>query len=254
MPRVLRTAWRGELVVLVGLMIGYNVVRGMGGDDAQDAVVHAWSLVHAEGSVLHWFEKGLNTGLVHLPVLAVVACYAYALLHYAMTPLVLLRSRAIGGPAYWRGYWSLVIASGIALVIYALYPVAPPRLMPELHIVDVLRHFSQYGWWGSAASAPRGIGDATNQYAAMPSMHCGWALWCGLQMWGFGGRIWRTVAVAYPTSIALIVIATGNHFVLDVLAGMLCVLVAHEIAAWLPVPRLVRPPVELRERAGMLSS
>jgi hypothetical protein len=58
-------------------------------------------------------------------------------------------------------------------VVYALYPVAPPRLVPDLGVLDVLRDYADHGWWGSAASAPRGIGDATNQYAALPSMQAG---------------------------------------------------------------------------------
>ena len=84
------------------------------------------------------------------------------------------------------GYVALVVASAIGLICYALFPAAPPRLVPGLGMVDVLQRFSAYGWWGAAASAPRGIGDATNQFAAMPSLHFGWSLWCGIQMWGFG--------------------------------------------------------------------
>ena len=111
---------------------------------------------------------------------AVVACYIYAVLHYVATPTVFFLSRRRGGWQYWRGYWALAIGSGFALIGYALYPAAPPRLASTTGIVDVMAHFSQYGWWGGAASAPRGIGDATNQYAAMPSMHFGWSLWCAV--------------------------------------------------------------------------
>ena len=173
-----------------------------------------------------WIELPLNQWMAGVPVVAVGACYFYALLHYAATPIVLFRSRKQGGWQYWRGYWSLVIASGIALVVYALYPVAPPRLVPDLDIVDVMRSFSQYGWWGAAASAPRGIGDATNQFAALPSMHFGWALWCAIQMWGFGKRFWRVLALVYPTLLTIVVIGTGNHFITDVAAGGVCVLIA----------------------------
>jgi hypothetical protein len=162
-------------------------------------------------------------------VAAVVACYLYALLHYALTPLVLWVSRRRGGWSYHRGYWALVVASGLALAVYATYPVAPPRLMPGLGISDVMRDYSAYGWWGASASAPRGLGDATNEFAAMPSMHCGWALWCGIQLWQLGGRWWRVVGVAYPSTMALIVVATGNHFVLDVVAGGLAVVLGYAV-------------------------
>jgi len=216
-----------ELVVLLVLLVGYDVIRALPQTTASVAVRHAHQLLSVEGRLFSHLEVPLNTWLDAVPPLAVLACYAYAALHYLATPVVLLISRHRGGWRYWHGYWTLVLASGLALVAYALYPVAPPRLVPDLGIVDVLRDYADHGWWGSAASAPRGIGDATNQYAAMPSMHVGWAVWCGIQMWGFGTRPWRVLAVAYPTLLAVTVLATGNHYLLDVLAGAGCVLLAH---------------------------
>jgi len=159
----------------------------------------------------------------------VASCYYYALLHYAATPIVFFMSRRRGGWQYWRGYWALIIASGTALVVYALYPLAPPRLTPGIGIIDIMREYAAYGWWGSAASAPRGIGDATNQFAAMPSMHFGWALWCGIQMWGFKTKVWRILAVAYPSVLVLVVLATGNHYFLDVVGGGFCVLFGYGV-------------------------
>jgi hypothetical protein len=216
-----------ELVVLVLLFVGYNVVRALPDTTESTAVEHAHRLLSLEGPLFGHLELPLNAWLDHIPPLAVAACYSYAALHYLATPLVLLISRHRGGWRYRRGYWTLVFASALALVGYALYPVAPPRLVPGLGVIDVLRTYAGYGWWGSAASAPRGIGDATNQFAALPSMHFGWALWCAMQMWGFGTRTWRVLAVAYPGLLAVIVLGTGNHFLLDVLAGAACVLVAH---------------------------
>jgi hypothetical protein len=170
-------SWLIELAAMVGLFAAYNVIRGYAGDDAALAVAHARDILGAEGPLFAHFELPLNRWITGVPWVAVPACYFYALLHYAATPGILLLSRRIGGWYYWRGYWSLVLASAIALVIYAAYPVAPPRLMSDLGVVDVMRQFDTYGWWGGSASAPTGVGDATNQYAAMPSMHFGWALW-----------------------------------------------------------------------------
>jgi membrane-associated phospholipid phosphatase len=90
-----------------------------------------------------------------------------------------------------------------------------------------MRDYSAYGWWGSAASAPRGIGDATNQYAAMPSLHFGWSLWCAVQLWGLPSRAWRVPAVVYPVLQVLVVLATGNHFLLDVVGGAAVVVLAY---------------------------
>jgi hypothetical protein len=218
-----------ELTVLALLFVAYNVVRALPTTSAHVAIEHAHRLLAWEKPFFSAIEVPLNHWLQATPVLAVAACYYYALLHYVATPTILLIARRRGGWPYWRGYWTLILASAVALVGYATFPMAPPRLIPELGVFDVMRSYADYGWWGSAASAPRGIGDATNQFAAMPSMHCGWALWCAIQMWGFGSRRWRALAVAYPSILIVVVIATGNHFVVDVLAGAACVALAYAV-------------------------
>jgi hypothetical protein len=227
--RAFARSWVLELGVVLALALAYNIIRAIPHGSSLDPYTHARAVLAAEGALFEHLEEPLNHWISTVPVLAVAACYYYAVLHYVATPTVFFLSRRHGGWHYWRGYWALITASGIALVIYALYPVAPPRLMPGIPINDIMREFSEYGWWGSAASAPRGIGDATNQFAAMPSMHFGWALWCGMQMWGFGSRAWRSLAVLYPTLLALVVLATGNHFLLDVLGGAACVVLGYLI-------------------------
>jgi hypothetical protein len=211
------------------LAVIYNTVRAGGGNDRARAMAHARDIARLEGWVFDHLELSLDHWIVGVPVLAVAACYFYALMHYVMTPTILVLSRRRGGWQYWRGYCALVIASAIALVVYANWPLAPPRLMPELGTIDVMRHFASAGWWGDAASAPRGLGDATNQFAAMPSLHFGWSLWCGIQMWGFGRRWWRLAAVTYPAVQVVVVLATANHFFFDVLGGGACVLAGYAV-------------------------
>src|SRR4051794_37287095 len=260
-----------ELGAMAVLAVIYNTVRAGGGSNEALAMAHARDIARIEGWVFEHLELNLDHWIIGVPVLAVAACYFYALMHYVMTPTILLlsrrrggrrdlrryRARRRGGWRYWRGYWALVVGSAIALVIYANWPLAPPRLMPELGTIDVMQHFADAGWWGNAASAPRGLGDATNQFAAMPSLHFGWSLWCGIQMWGFGRRRWRVAAVAYPALQALVVVATANHFLLDVAGGAACILLgygvvtligralgktgARQAAAAEPAPRVALP-------------
>lgn len=229
MRRVLSSRAVIELGAMAILAVIYNTVRAGGGGDRAIAMAHARDIARLEGAVFDHLELALDHWIVTVPVLAVAACYFYALMHYVMTPTILVLSRRRGGWKYWRGYWALVVGSGIALVIYANWPLAPPRLMPELGTIDVMQHFAAAGWWGDAASAPRGLGDATNQFAAMPSLHFGWSLWCAIQMWGFGSRRWRIAAVAYPTLQAVVVLATANHFALDVLGGATCILLGYAV-------------------------
>jgi membrane-associated phospholipid phosphatase len=84
-----------------------------------------------------------------------------------------------------------------------------------------------YGWWSHDASAPRGLGSLTNEYAAMPSLHVAWALWCGWQVAAYAKHRWVQIAgVIYPISTMFAVMATGNHFFLDVVAGIAVLLLA----------------------------
>ena len=84
---------------------------------------------------------------------------------------------------------------------------------------------SDIGWWGAEASAPKGLGSATNQLAAFPSMHAGWALWVGLAVAAATrSAMARTLGFAYAAITSLVVIGTANHWVFDVLAG--CAIVA----------------------------
>lgn len=220
-----------ELAALLALGVAYTAIRAAQGTDVAAALANAKNIVEAEQWLFAHLELPLNKWLASAAIIAVPACYFYAVFHYLATPAVLFHSWRVGGWIYRRGYWSIVIASAIALIIYARYPVAPPRLVSELGTVDIMRKFAEYGWWGDAASAPRAIGDATNQYAAMPSLHFGWSLWCGIQMWSFAGRWWRLGAVVYPTLQVLVVIGTANHFTLDVAGGAACVLVAVALVA-----------------------
>jgi len=71
------------------------------------------------------------------------------------------------------------------------------------------------------------VGSFTNQFAAMPSLHVGWALWCGWQMVRHGRHlVTRALGVLYPALITLVVIATGNHYLLDAVAGVAVVILA----------------------------
>ena len=209
-----------ELGAMAILAVIYNTIRAGGGSDQALAMSHARDIARIEGWVFHNIDLQLDHWIVGVPWLAVAACYFYALMHYVMTPTILVLSRRRGGWQYWRGYWALVVGSAIALVIYANWPLAPPRLMPELGTIDVMQHFAGAGWWGDAASAPRGLGDATNQFAAMPSLHCGWAFW-GLAVFFPRVKSWwaKTLAVLYPITTIFVVVITGNHYWLDAIVG-----------------------------------
>jgi membrane-associated phospholipid phosphatase len=107
----------------------------------------------------------------------------------------------------------------MALVIYVAFPTAPPRLVPGLGIADTV----------GLAGHDRGsfAGVRFDPYAAMPSLHVGWSLLVGLTVFRATSRTWlRAVALAHPVLMALAVTATGNHYLVDSLAGALVAVLA----------------------------
>lgn len=128
---------------------------------------------------------------------------------------------ALLGWLWWRRYDlyrplrnSLVLVNLLAFIVFWRYPVAPPRMLAGF--TDVI---------SSNSAGPNFHGGAlasnANELAAMPSLHMAWAAWCGLVLWRLSGRrSVRALALLYPCVTAFVVIATGNHFVLDLLAGL----------------------------------
>jgi hypothetical protein len=87
---------------------------------------------------------------------------------------------------------------------------------------DTLAATRNWGWWGGEGSVPRGLGALTNQFAAMPSLHVGWAIWCGVLIATYARRRWvKALGIAYPIATTVVVMATGNHYLLDAVAGAL---------------------------------
>jgi membrane-associated phospholipid phosphatase len=126
---------------------------------------------------------------------------------------------------------TLALSTVIGLVGYYFMPTAPPRLLANSGISDTLAAVSDYGWWSNQGSVPRGLGSLSNQFAAMPSLHVGWALWAGALLWRFGRhRVTRWAGAAYPVLTTLVVVATGNHYLLDALAGFAAIALAGAVA------------------------
>jgi hypothetical protein len=99
------------------------------------------------------------------------------------------------------------------------------------------------------------LGGLTNQYAAMPSLHVGWALWCGIMLWRYGRNpLVRALGVLYPLGTALVVMGTANHYLLDAVAGAAVMAIGYALAR--PALRLVDDMVDavrLRRGAGSVS-
>jgi len=167
------------------------------------------------------------------------AFFASAVLCILLAPLAYRRIRSL-----------FLIATMIALPWYALYPLAPPRLM-DAHGYSFIDTLAVQGGVQSTAS---GLGGA-NQFAAMPSMHIGWtlvaALWlsAALPWW----RIGAILGAVHVTMMCLTVMVTGNHYLLDIVGGFLVVALAVVVVRWYPVALSALPRSHMTRLARRVS-
>lgn len=219
-PRT-RLRWWTELPLILLVYACYSAGRLLARGDVNSAVDHGLAILRVEKFLHLNAEHPLNRLFTREAWIGVPADFWYASLHYLVTPAILVwlfRSRSA---AYRAARTWLMTSTFIGLIGFTLLPTCPPRLLDASHgFVDTMAQYSSYGWWGGEASAPRGLGGMTNQYAAMPSLHVGWALWCGVMLWRLGGnRLTKVLAVAYPLLTTVVVMGTANHYFLDAVAG-----------------------------------
>ncbi len=179
------------------------------------AVEDALTVIKIERALGLFFEVPVNQFVAAHTWLAVAANYWYATTHFGVTILVgvwvLARHRR-----YARSLRTAWYAMNLtALVGYTLFPLAPPRLTPGHGFIDTVVVFDTWGSWGSES-----VASASNQYAAMPSMHAGWALWCAVVVVLLARRPWvKVVAALYPVVTLAVIVATANHYWLDAVGG-----------------------------------
>ncbi|MEP7215874.1 MAG: phosphatase PAP2 family protein [Anaerolineaceae bacterium] len=214
-----------EVVVVVAAYFLYFAVRGLTEGGMAAATRHAWDIVELErrGGLL--VEADLQSHIIGHPWLVDLVNWVYIWGHWpviAVTAIWLfLRRRSM----YGNIRDAFLISGGIGLIIFALYPVAPPRLI-DVGLVDTVTLHSQ----AYRALQPTQL---TNQYAAFPSLHFGWNLLIGLAIF-LSTEHWlaRGFGLALPVFMFLAVVLSGNHFIIDAIAGGALALAAFAIVLW----------------------
>lgn len=215
-------AWLRELVIVAVVYFTYSISRNLIPDQVEQAQRNARSILDAEKLLGLDIELGINHWGADLPWLIIPANYYYATLHLSVTLVVMLWLYRRRKAVYARCRSVLLTMTMMALASYWLYPLAPPRLMAGQTYIDTVR---EYVLWGFTPSED--MQSLSNQYAAMPSMHVGWALWVGVVLVMYGrGRVVRALGIAYPLATLFVVMVTGNHFILDAIAAVVFFLVA----------------------------
>lgn len=245
--------WFEILLIAVSYWL-YSLVRNAVPEQKAAALRNAdwiWSLEHTVGLA---FEETVNQAVNSVTWLIVSMNYYYATLHFVVTigVLVWLFRRHPGRYAATR--LVLFATTAVALLGYYLFPLAPPRLMNGGGFIDtVMLHQT----WGSMASG--NFKHMSNQYAAMPSMHIGWSLWCGLTICALATAPWaKILGLLYPVATLVVIVATANHFWLDAVGGMVCLsfgialsyawygTLPHRLARRVPSPGRTRLRLRLR--------
>lgn len=214
MRAIRRARWWGEALTIAWLCWVYDLITNAAPLRLHAALAHGSDLLSAERTVGIAPERTLDRWLAGHHTLGLIVSDYYDNAHFIVT-LGLL------GFLWWKRADiyrplrnALVAVNLVGFAVFWLFPVAPPRMLPGF--VDVVASTGAIGSWHNGALA-----SAANELAAMPSLHMAWAAWCVLAVWRMTPRRWpRGLAAGHAALTAMAVLATGNHYVLDLAGGL----------------------------------
>lgn len=238
--RRLRYGWAIEAGLGVGLYLLFDELRSRAAGAGPDALRHALDLVHWEHSLGLYQEHRVQRAFIAWPWFLTFWNFYYGTIHFVMpvVALVTLWRRDPRRYVVWRNILLLMLAIG--LVLFALYPLMPPRLMPAHYgFTDTAAAFYNFGPQQRVVmvhDVPTAASLAAfgNLFAAMPSFHAGWSMWSALALYPVVRRRWvRALVVAYPACTLFAIVVTANHWILDAVGGWAVLLVAWAtVTAW----------------------
>ena len=213
-----------EALILAAAYFGYFAVRGATEGSLGSAIEHARGIVSFEEALGIHFAAAAQRVVVENRLIETLANWVYAWGHWPVIGVVLLLLSRRSLPRYNLYRAAIIISGGLGVVIFSLYPVAPPRLMDLGYVDSVTQHSQAYrsfqpGW-------------LVNQYAAFPSLHLGWNLLIGIALFR-EWRAWpmRVIAVLSPVAMFAAILITANHYVVDGVAGAALVLLGLWLAS-----------------------
>jgi hypothetical protein len=227
-----RIYWWRELIIVAVVYGVYESVRNMSKAGAEQAFQNALRVIDWQKDLRLWHELAMQEwALQHTPLI-IAANYFYGSAYIVVTVsalMFLFRTHPDDYPL-WRN--TLLIGTLFGLIGFATFPLMPPRLLDELGdgrafgFVDTLVSYPTF--WSFDSEAMKAV---SNQFAAMPSLHCGWAFW-GMAVFLPRVRSWwaKTLAVLYPAATIYVVVITGNHYLLDAVGGLAIFVAGYGVA------------------------
>jgi hypothetical protein len=215
-----------EVLVVTTLFLGYKAGRQLVADRVTDAFSNAGHLVRIEEWLRLPSEAGVQSWLLGSPDVLRAANEFYVAVHFPLTIGFLVWAwffRTRGDYLWARSLMATVTA--LALVVHLIIPLAPPRLLPQLGFVDTMATIGPSAYGAHAAAI-------ANQYAAMPSLHVGWAVLVAVVVITTVRSRWRWLMLAHPILTFAVVTVTANHWWMDSVISLLLL----GVALWLFPP------------------
>ncbi|MBK3575158.1 phosphatase PAP2 family protein [Streptomyces sp. MBT65] len=242
-----------ELLLIRVTYAAYQKVRlaATGGTNAggrATAEHHGHQILDIERFLHIDIEHAVNHWVVKVEFLKDFFNFYYESFHFVV-PLTVMAVLYWRRPVDYRWARSaLGFATLLALVGFWLYPLAPPRLLPGLGIIDTVHGVQDFSKpdYGTLTAL-------TNQYAAMPSLHFGWSLWCGVVIFALAPKWWmKALGLLHPFFTVSAIVATGNHWVLDAAGGAAVVAAGFGLAYVFQGPRARSATAQPAEAEGEL--
>jgi hypothetical protein len=222
-----RLSWWREVLITLVLYQVYSAIRNVSEGTKEVAFRHARQLMEWQSALGINHEETLQSWALNSRPLIIFMNYIYGSLHFIVTAgaVIFLYRKFPGDYPRWRN--TLALTTILALIGFIFWPLMPPRLLPAHYgFVDTLAKYPTFWSFDSGA-----INEISNQYAAMPSLHFGWSLFCASALAPrLRRRPARIAAALYPLLTLAAIVLTGNHFVLDAAGGAVVFLAGYGLA------------------------
>jgi hypothetical protein len=208
--------WWLEILMALAFYGVYTAIRNLNDAHKSEAMAHALDVIRIQRDLGINHEATIQGWVIGARPVIIAANYYYGSLHFIVTAgvMIYLYRRWTNDYPRWRN--TLAVATGLALIGFAFFPLLPPRLLPHSYgFVDTLA--KDPAFWSFNQGA---VNKISNQFAAMPSVHCAWALWCACALVPRVKHVWaKVLAVVYPVITVTVIVITANHYFLDAVGG-----------------------------------
>eukprot|EP00736_Rhodelphis_marinus_P004557 Rmarinus@m.23078 len=232
-----------ECILVYGGKSVYGMVRNNFGSAAvspQYALSNAESIIAFERSLGFFWEQEIQLFFLEYRTFIKAMDIYYGLLHFLASTCVLIYIFIFFHKRYYLWRTVFLTTTMLSLIGFACFPLMPPRLLnvcdneyggcaTQYTFVDTLEEVG--GFWSWRSKRMNGV---SNHYAAMPSVHTSWSVWCALAMYPVVRPMWaRVVCWLYPMVTIFCIVVTANHYIMDAVGGLMTIFVGYHMSVYL---------------------